>query len=1533
MLRARRLHRLFAVGQVALLISTLLAYLGAPVGALASAVSSAAFTGGAGTIVVSGTLYAKNGGALTLTVNTSSDTKCVDVSGAHVARQTSSTAKSTWTFSFTAGSGNGVQTVTAAAAPNFNANNCTGQSQSPQSASYTLDNTGPTVTAAVAPAPNLAGWNNANVSVTWSATDAGSGVASGPTPASDSQSSNTTGVTKTSTASDRLGNSGSGSVTIKLDKTNPAITGSRNPAPNANGWNNTDVTVSFTCSDAVSGIKSCSGPTTKTANGANQSVTGTAVDNADNSATATVSNINIDKTAPSLSGTPTTSPNAAGWYKTNVVIAWTASDALSGIDGSGPADSTISSEGTGLTATASVLDEAGNSTSATSAPAVKIDKTAPATNANATTAWTNTGQTVTLTANDALSGVKATRYSVDGGATQTGTSVSITTEGDHTLDFWSEDNAGNIEPTKTVHVKVDQSPPTIHHTQSPDPNPNGWNNSTVTVHFVCDDSLAGIASCTADQVISAEGAGQSVTGTATDNAGNAASDPATVSIDKTDPTISGSPDRGPNGNGWYNDDVTVTYDCGDALSGVDTCSAPDVLGEGGNQSATGTAVDAAGNSASDTVNGIDIDKTAPTLTGSATTSPNGNGWYAGDVTVDWSCSDALSGIDGICPADSVVTGEGSNLSASASVADRAGNDTNTTVSGIKIDRTAPSTTASVPDPLASGWYAGSVPVTLYAVDTLSHVDATYYSVDGGAPETYSGPFSFNEPGVHEITFWSIDNADNLEDSSADGHTITLQIDNLAPSISGSRYPAPNAAGWNNGPVTVSFLCDDAESGIATCPDPTTVSTEGIGQSVTGTAIDNAGNSNSDTVSGIKIDLTAPVTTATLSPSAAWSNGDVQVSLSAVDPLSDVAATYHTIDGGSADIAQTFTLSGEGVHTVTFWSIDKADNSETPHTVSVKIDLTAPSIGHTLDPEPNGAGWNNSDVTVTFSCADQDGLSGIASCTSPHTVTTQGAAQVVPGEAVDNAGNTASDSATVNLDKTKPTINGSADRSPNGNDWYNADVTVSFVCSDALSGIASCSSPSTLGEGAGQSVTGHATDVAGNTDSDTVAGINIDKTAPTLSGAPTTSPNGAGWYNANVTIDWTCSDALSGIAGSCPANSTITGEGMALTDTASVSDKAGNSTNATSAPAVKIDRTAPTTSVSGNPATWTNAAVEITLDAFDSLSGVATTWFRVDGGAAQSGSSVTVSAQGAHTISFWSVDAAGNAEVVKSIAVKVDLTAPTISGAPTTSPNAAGWYHGPVSVHFTCADQAGLSGVDSCGPDATLTTEGANQSVVGQAVDKAGNTASATVSGINIDLAGPSVAVTGIANGGVYTLGAVPPAGCSATDGTSSLAAPCSLAVTGGTANGVGMFAFTARATDVAGNTTTVTGSYRVIYRWDGFLQPINDTAHQIGTATSVFKAGSTVPVKFQLKRADGSIVQANGLPAWLTPAKGASTTAAVDEAAYGDAATSGSTYRWDSSGSQYIYNWGTAKNQANFYWRIGVTLDDGQTYTVNIGLR
>ena len=51
----------------------------------------------------------------------------------------------------------------------------------------------------------------------------------------------------------------------------------------------------------------------------------------------------------------------------------------------------------------------------------------------------------------------------------------------------------------------------------------------------------------------------------------------------------------------------------------------------------------------------------------------------------------------------------------------------------------------------------------------------------------------------------------------------------------------------------------------------------------------------------------------------------------------------------------------------------------------------------------------------------------------------------------------------------------------------------------------------------------------------------------------------------------------------------------------------------------------------------------------------------------------------------------------------------------------------------------------------------------------------------------------------------------------------------------------------------------VLYRWDGFLQPINDTAHDLGPM-SKFKAGQTIPAKFVLKNAAGAVVQQTGIP-------------------------------------------------------------------------
>jgi FG-GAP-like repeat len=146
---------------------------------------------------------------------------------------------------------------------------------------------------------------------------------------------------------------------------------------------------------------------------------------------------------------------------------------------------------------------------------------------------------------------------------------------------------------------------------------------------------------------------------------------------------------------------------------------------------------------------------------------------------------------------------------------------------------------------------------------------------------------------------------------------------------------------------------------------------------------------------------------------------------------------------------------------------------------VGVDDDVPSISGVINPPPNAAGWNDSNVTVSFKCSDK--TSGVAICPSPVAITTEGANQVVHGIAIDKAGNRATASITVNLDKTPPTISGTLNPPADASGWNSGNVTVNFTCSDSLSRVAMCPAPvAVTAEGANQVVTGTATDGAGNT---------------------------------------------------------------------------------------------------------------------------------------------------------------------------------------------------------------------------------------------------------------------------------------------------------------------------------------------------------------------------------------------------------------------------------------------------------------------
>jgi len=94
-------------------------------------------------------------------------------------------------------------------------------------------------------------------------------------------------------------------------------------------------------------------------------------------------------------------------------------------------------------------DNEGNSESI-NAKTLKIDTVAPVSSAN------KTGNVVMLACFDATSGFNSTKYRIDGGAWEDciGGQIEVIESGNHTVEYYSMDNAGNVEAVKSISVDV-----------------------------------------------------------------------------------------------------------------------------------------------------------------------------------------------------------------------------------------------------------------------------------------------------------------------------------------------------------------------------------------------------------------------------------------------------------------------------------------------------------------------------------------------------------------------------------------------------------------------------------------------------------------------------------------------------------------------------------------------------------------------------------------------------------------------------------------------------------------------------------------------------------------------------------------------------------------------------------------------------------------------------------------------------------------------------------------------------------------------
>lgn len=246
-------------------------------------------------------------------------------------------------------------------------------------------------------------------------------------------------------------------------------------------------------------------------------------------------------------------------------------------------------------------------------------------------------------------------------------------------------------------------------------------------------------------------------------------------------------------------------------------------------------------------------------------------------------------------------------------------------------------------------------------------------------------------------------------------------------------------------------------------------------------------------------------------------------------------------------------------------------------------IVTPTVGGTL----GSNGWYISDVTVSWSVSGQGTVISSESGCDPTTFTMDTAGTTVTCVAT-SIGGTTSRSVIIKRDATPPTVTGTPDRSPDHNGWYNHPVTVSWSGNaDDISGIANCdpATPYSSPDSGTASVSGHCTDGAGNVGTGSYS-FKYDATKPTISEVLTPSgPASTGWYNIAAgapTVTFPCSDATSGVDGSCPAPYTFP-EGANQSYSASVSDVAGN-TNSAGVSGVNVDLTPPTCTVTMTPST-------------------------------------------------------------------------------------------------------------------------------------------------------------------------------------------------------------------------------------------------------------------------------------------------------------------------------------------------------------
>ena len=311
----------------------------------------------------------------------------------------------------------------------------------------------------------------------------------------------------------------------------------------------------------------------------------------------------------------------------------------------------------------------------------------------------------------------------------------------------------------------------------------------------------------------------------------------TTPVPDTTPPVITPTVNGPLGaNGWYVGNVTVSFSVTDAESSIrvmGNCGSSSVTQDTAGITFTCTAT-SWGGTASRSVT-IQRDTAPPVITfGTPTPSPDAQGWNSTDVSVPFTVSDALSGVQSTSkPSPLIIVGQGLGLYQDVTATDVAGNSGYFQTQTVNIDRSPPNIYHTVSGTEGNnGWYRGDVRIewTVWDDDSLvyrSGCDTTIVSTDtAGATLTCTA----TSPGGSTI------------------RSVTIRRDTTPPLLT-LTTPAVGASYAVNAVVASQYACSDALSGTASCagtvPNGSPVPTQNAGsQTFQVQATDAAGNTAS-----------------------------------------------------------------------------------------------------------------------------------------------------------------------------------------------------------------------------------------------------------------------------------------------------------------------------------------------------------------------------------------------------------------------------------------------------------------------------------------------------------------------------------------------------------------------------------------------------------------------------------------------------------------------------------------------------------------